>query len=199
VSEYRRALDVGRGLPDDNPNVPEHRHELATCSIDLSVTLRCLGRPSEARDASAAAVTLSQSLVREYPAKPYHRNRLAWSLRRHGLALRDLGDPTGAAADARRALALWDGVPRQGPGWFETACAHAALAGLAGQPGSGVSATEAVPEADAAMALLRKAVAMGHRRSAAYRTEDALDPLRSRDDSRLLMMDLAMPAWPFAP
>ena len=47
------------------------------------------------------------------------------------------------------------------------------------------------------MALLRKAAAMRYR-SAAYRTEDALDPLRSRDDFRLLMMDLAMPADPFA-
>ena len=30
------------------------------------------------------------------------------------------------------------------------------------------------------------------------RTEDALDPLRGRDDLKLLMMDLAMPADPFA-
>jgi hypothetical protein len=32
----------------------------------------------------------------------------------------------------------------------------------------------------------------------AFRTEDALDPLRGRDDLKLLMMDLAMPADPFA-
>jgi hypothetical protein len=31
-----------------------------------------------------------------------------------------------------------------------------------------------------------------------YRTEDALEPLRGRDDFRLLMLDLAMPADPFA-
>ena len=39
---------------------------------------------------------------------------------------------------------------------------------------------------------------MGQRSLGAFRTEDALDPLRGRDDFRLLMMDLAMPADPFA-
>jgi hypothetical protein len=73
------------------------------------------------------------------------------------------------------------------------------LAGLAGRAGSGVSAAEAVTEADAAMALLRKAVAMGYRSLDTYRTEDALDPLRSRDDFRLLMRDLEFPPDPFAP
>ena len=60
-----------------------------------------------------------------------------------------------------------------------------------------MSAGEAASEADAAMALLRKAAGMGYRGADAYRTEDALDPLRGRDDFRLLMMDLAMPAEPF--
>jgi hypothetical protein len=61
-----------------------------------------------------------------------------------------------------------------------------------------VSATEAASEADAAMALLRMAVGWGYRTHAYYRHEDALDPLRDREDFRLLMMDLAMPAEPFA-
>jgi eukaryotic-like serine/threonine-protein kinase len=48
------------------------------------------------------------------------------------------------------------------------------------------------------MALLHRAVAMGYRSLDAFRTDDALDPLRDREDFRLLMMDLAMPADPFA-
>jgi hypothetical protein len=39
---------------------------------------------------------------------------------------------------------------------------------------------------------------MGYRNLDAYRTEDALDPLRDREDFKLLMMDVAMPAEPFA-
>jgi hypothetical protein len=91
------------------------------------------------------------------------------------------------------------GLPsRTNEGWFETACAHAALAGLAGRAGSGVSAAEAVTEADAAMALLRRAVAMGYRSPDVFRAEGALDPLRDREDFRALMMDLAFPAQVFA-
>jgi hypothetical protein len=37
----------------------------------------------------------------------------------------------------------------------------------------------------------------GYRAVYTYRDEDVLDSLRSRDDFRLLMMDLAMPAEPF--
>ena len=72
------------------------------------------------------------------------------------------------------------------------------LAGLAGLAGSGISAEQAAAEADAAMALLHQAVAMGYRNADAFRTDDALDPLRGREDFRLLMMDLAFPAEPFA-
>jgi hypothetical protein len=39
----------------------------------------------------------------------------------------------------------------------------------------------------------------GYRAVYTYRDEDVLDSLRSRDDFRLLMMDLAMPVEPFAP
>jgi hypothetical protein len=38
----------------------------------------------------------------------------------------------------------------------------------------------------------------GYRDADAYRTEDALDPLRGREDFKLLMMDLAFPVEPFA-
>jgi eukaryotic-like serine/threonine-protein kinase len=58
-------------------------------------------------------------------------------------------------------------------------------------------AREVEAEAEKAMGLLRTAVDLGYR-SAAFRSEDALDPLRSRDDFRLLIMELAMPAEVFA-
>ena len=48
------------------------------------------------------------------------------------------------------------------------------------------------------MALLRKAVGMGYRNADAFRTEDALDPLRDRENFRALVMDLAFPSEPFA-
>jgi hypothetical protein len=48
------------------------------------------------------------------------------------------------------------------------------------------------------MARLHQAVGLGYRSADIFRSEDALDPLRGRDDFRLLMMDVAFPDEPFA-
>src|SRR5262249_53084708 len=128
-----------------------------------------------------------------------YRVGLAENYLNRGLALRDLGDRANAAAETRRAIALWESVPsRDGVAWFQTAAAHAALAGLAGKEGVDVSAADTQTEAAMAMTLLHKAVAMGYRPVNASRPEDALDPLRSRPDFQLLMLDLAFPAEPFS-
>jgi hypothetical protein len=47
------------------------------------------------------------------------------------------------------------------------------------------------------MEILRRAILSSRARRASIRTERGLDPLRSREDFRLLMMDLAMPPDPF--
>ncbi len=100
----------------------------------------------------------------------------------------------------RQAAALLDSqTSPSGEFCFQSACAHAAMAGLAGQVRSGVPAKDRPSEAERAVALLHQAVGMGYSNVNAYRNEDALDPLRDRDDFRLLMMDLAMPAAPFTP
>jgi hypothetical protein len=169
-------------------------------SYGLGDVARGLGRAAEARDAYDRAIATGQRLVKEGPMNPTYRLSLANALRRRALALRDrIGDLARAAADARRALGLCDGLPSpSSQDWFEAACCRAVLTGLAGRAGSGVSAGEATSEADAAMGLVRKAVAMGYRNIDAYRTEDALDPLRGREEFKLLMMDLAFPAEPLA-
>jgi hypothetical protein len=102
-------------------------------------------------------------------------------------------------AEDRRAVALYDALPSwPGELWFLSACAHAALAGLADPAGSGVSAAEAASEVETAVARPHQAVAMGYRNADAYRNAGTLDRLRGRDDFRLLMMVLAFPAEPFA-
>ncbi len=88
---------------------------------------------------------------------------------------------------------------RSGDESFEAACGRAMLAGLAGAPGSGVSAADGQAEADRAMGLLHRAIAMGFRARDAIRTEPALGPIRDRDDFRLMMMDLDFPDHPLGP
>ena len=114
-----------------------------------------------------------------------------------GIARDDGG--LGAVADNRRALALFEGFPAfSGMDWYEMACIRSALSGLAGRKGSGIPAGEAEAEAERAIEHLRKAATSGYRNFKAMKWEFGLDPLRNRPDFQLLMMDLAMPADPFA-
>ena len=73
-------------------------------------------------------------------------------------------------------------------------CCHAALAGLAGRDGAGVSAALAQAEADQAMTDIRKSVAMGYRDAAVLQTDSALDPLRQREDFRKRLEELEKPS-----
>jgi tetratricopeptide (TPR) repeat protein len=203
LGEAFAAIDAGlvirQKLADENPRVPDFRDALASSHDDLADVFRSLGRAAQTCDAYERAVVLRERLVHENPTIPRYLFNVADSLRRRGLARHDLGDPAGAAADARRALGLYEALPdRSGEQWFGTACCHAALCGLSGHDGAGVSAAEGEDEAARAIAALTRAVGMGYRNAYAWRTESALDPLRSRDDFRLLLMDVAFPAEPFA-
>ena len=199
VAACRDAIRVLDRRVASEPEKIEHRDDLAAAWITLGDGCRADASPDPARDAYDRAATIEESLVRDHAADARFRARLAAALRRRALARRDLRDPAGAAADVQRALGLYDGLPsRSGADWYETGCCHAMLTRLAGRNGTGDSADERSSEADTAMAVLHKAVAMGFRSGDAFRSESALDPLRDRTDFRLLMMDLAMPADPFA-
>jgi tetratricopeptide (TPR) repeat protein len=192
-AECRAGLTLLQELVDDDPKVPGYRMYLAEVHTFLSVVLRRLGRASEALDHAERAVAAREALIKMDPSVSGEAEQYL----NLGLARRALGNTTGAVADIRRALGMPEQVHPWAAWYFDAACLHAALAGLAGQDGSGVSASEGASEAETAMALLRQAVALAYR-SAAFRYEDALDPLRDRDDFKLLLMDLAFPAEPFA-
>ncbi len=198
-AECRTALATLEKLADDNPDVTRIRDRLAVALMYLGDVVRSVGLVDQAKSRYERAIALKETQVEENSTNPEHRYVLACSLRRRALTLRDLGDLASAAADVRRAARLCDELPPRSH-WelVETACCHAALAGLAGRAGSGVSAAEGEIEAARAMDWLRRAVAMGYRNANELRIESALDSLRTRDDFRLLMMDVAFPAEPFA-
>jgi serine/threonine-protein kinase len=81
---------------------------------------------------------------------------------------------------------------------YNLACGHAQLAGIAAVHGSGMTAAAGRAEADRAMQWLHHAVAAGYRNVALMQRDPDLDPLRSRPDFQLLLMDLQFPDDPFA-
>ena len=111
----------------------------------------------------------------------------------------EAGRPAEAAAAVREAVAILERLPtlRQ-VDHYNLACEYAKLAGVAALSGSGMSADEGRAAAERAMQWLHRAVARGYRNIALMRRDHDLDPLRSRDDFQLLMMDLEFPDDPFA-
>ena len=147
------------------------------------------------------AIATLEALVRDHPEILYYSGVLAEILLRDGQVRAGQGDaPAGAAGAWRRSLSIYDGM-RSLTGeqmFFPGGCCHACLSGLAGRTGSSISADVKPVEADLAMQWLRRDVAAGYRSFGAFRNESGLNPIRSRPDFRLLMMDLAFPAEPVA-
>ena len=136
--------------------------------------------------------------IKAYPEVPWLHAGLGETYLRLGQVRFDMTDLAAAAANWKRACAKLEEATALDPEEiFIQACCHAALAGLASRPGSGISAAEAADRSEKAMGLLRRAVALGYRIPGAYRTESALDPLRDRPDFQMLLLDVTFPAEPF--
>jgi tetratricopeptide (TPR) repeat protein len=190
---------IHQKLSDESPADTVLRDSLATSLVGLGHAVRLVGRPAEAKAGYERAIALLEPVVQQKPTREWYKEVLASAILGRGLILRDLGDRDGASADARRALALCDRPPpRSVSCLLQRAACHAMLAGLAGQAGSGVPATEGEEEAARAVEALRQVIAMGYLNPNQLRMESALDPLRGRDDFKLLMMDLAFPSEPWA-
>ncbi|WP_165253415.1 serine/threonine-protein kinase [Paludisphaera soli] len=186
-AEFRAASDVLEPLAAAAPPLSDHHSARAEALVEMAEADRLLGRAAQAGEALDRVVEFHERYVAADPVRPERRFALARALRRRGLARRDLGDLAGAGADARRAAEGFDGLPpRSASKCFEAAAAHAALAGLAGEEGSTVPAADAGPEADRAVELLRRALALGFRDADALRTEAALDAVRGRNDFRAI-------------
>jgi hypothetical protein len=109
------------------------------------------------------------------------------------------GRPAEAAPAIRQAVGILERLPTlRLPDRYNLACGYANLAQIATMPDSGLTAAEGQSAAERAMQWLQRAVAAGYRNVAIMRSDHDLDPLRSRRDFQLLMMDLEFPTDPFA-
>jgi eukaryotic-like serine/threonine-protein kinase len=194
IAYFDRGEDVWIKLINAHPSLADYRHKLVNWQIDSGAVLLRIGRPADARTRFLRAVAQSELLLSTQPAVQASRLALAKALLRLGQAETDV---IRATADWRRALASLEAVSApSGEIAFINAACHASIASLAGQTDSPVPPSQKDAEINVAMTLLRQAAGLGYRNPESYRGETALDPLRGREDFRLLMMDLAMPANP---
>jgi serine/threonine protein kinase len=198
-AEHRRALAIRRKLAADNPKVPEFRRELTRSLNGLGEVMTNANRVPEAIDLYKEASDIAESLVKDYPQVAEFQLGLAFGLSGLGRNRVLAGDFAKAATDLRRAIAIRDKQPFLRPGTrYDLARSHALLAGLGSRAGSGVTPDEGRVEAERAMAELKRSFDEGYR-NPEIDGDTYLDPLRNRPDFKLLMLDLAFPADPFAP
>ena len=192
---------IERRLADANPNVPRYQIDLASDLMETADILRLIGRPAQALPVFEASLAIIDRLSKAQPAMAAHlETYLVSALKGIGATQQSAGRIADAAASWRRAVAA-DEKLRTADLFTLASLAgcHARLGGIAGTPGSGLTAADGAAELDTAMAVLRRAVAAGYRQVDAMKRDPDLDPLRGRADFQSLMMDLAFPSNPFAP
>jgi serine/threonine protein kinase len=198
-AQYRQSQSLLERVVRENPAVIDYSGRLVQTHQHLGILLGQTGKPSEAEAEYRAAVAIGRKLVDENPAFTGFRRDLLWCLAALGKIQRRAGRTSEAVASFRTSATLLERLPTHTPiDLYNLACYQSVISGAAGEPGSGLTAAEGRAESDRAMANLRRAVAAGLRELAHMRTDSDLDPLRDREDFRLLMMDLAMPDDPFA-
>jgi serine/threonine-protein kinase len=199
LEAYAQSRAIFEALARAHPVVTRFQSTLAASYSDIGLLLFESGKPAEALEAHERARAIFQKLAEANPDVTQFQYRLAPSLAQIGKSQQAAGRAAEAADAFRKAVAILERLPMPKPAdRYNLACHRALLSGVAGRPGSGLSAAEGQAEADRAMHGLREAVAAGYRDLANMRIDTDLDPLRSRPDFQNLMMDLAFPANPFS-
>jgi tetratricopeptide (TPR) repeat protein len=201
----REALDrFAAARPDldrlaaDQPEAQPILYALGASMEKAGDALRALGRPDEALASVREALAVHQRMS---DRNPTNREVRSWTTLDHVVLAATLFEarrPDDAIREYRLAAARYESEPALRPGdWYNLGCVHARLATLIGAGGPGAD-PDSARHTDLAVAALRRAVALGYRDAAVIRSDPDLEPLRGRPEYRLLLLDAAFPADPFA-
>ena len=199
LASLEQARAILQKLADANPAVTRFEGDLAQSHQVIGSIQDQTGHPAEALASFERARAILQKLAEANPTLTLFQNRLAMSHSYVGLARQRGGRPAEAAAEFRRAVAIMErlsSLQPDGYNLYNLACFRSLLSGIAAQPGSGLSAAEVDSLGAKAVATLHRAVAAGLQDVAFMRRDTDLDPLRSRPDFQMLLMDLAFPDEP---
>jgi serine/threonine-protein kinase len=184
-----------------DPTVTRFPSDLAQSDNNTGFLQQETGHLTEVLASYERARAILQKLVDGNPTLTLFQSRLAMSHAFVGQARQRAGRPAVAAAEFRRAVAIMERLANLQPdgyNLYNLACFRSLLSGLATRPGSGLTTSEASMLGEQAVKTLRRAVAAGLQDVAYMRRDTDIDPLRSRPDFQLLLMDLAFPEQPFA-
>jgi tetratricopeptide (TPR) repeat protein len=191
---YRRAAEHGEAAFARAPQVVENGRVLTIELANIAFNERLLGHANEALAAYRRVVEVTQKLARDNPAIPSLHGDLFlayWNLAQYQ---RELKQTEPYQRTMRLARETIERLPDDWPQvLFDAARVRAEYSTFLGQSGSQSTApdrAEQQHEADLAVETLRKAVAAGFRDLEQLRTAEELNPLRGREDFKLLEADL---------
>jgi serine/threonine-protein kinase len=200
-ASLEQARTILQKLAEANPAVTRFEGDLAQNLQVIGSIQEQTGHPGEALASYERALAILQKLADLNPALTVFQNRLAMSHAYLGLARRRSGRPAEAAAEFERAVAIMERLANLQPdgyNLYNLACFRSLLSGIAAQPGAGLSADEIARFGAQAVSALRQAVAAGFQDVAFMRRDTDLDPLRTRPDFQMLLLDLGFPEMPLA-
>jgi tetratricopeptide (TPR) repeat protein len=187
---YGEALAAYRKLADTDPSVISYQIGVARTNNNLASTNIDHQRYAEALPYVDASLGVYQKLLRDRPDSVDAINGLGFSYLYRGEVQHHSGLPAEAARDLRQAVQLWGKLKTQYlETRFERGRALAILAGLGGNPKSGVTAAEAADFADQAVAAVQDAIRAGLRQTEGLAKAD-FDALRGRADFQKLLASL---------
>jgi serine/threonine-protein kinase len=201
LASLQRARAILQRLADANPAVTQFEGDLAQSHQVIGSIQDQTGHHAEAVASYERARAILQKLADANPTLILFQSRLAMSHAYVGLARQRAGRPSEAAGEFRRAIAIMErlsDLQPDGYNLYNLACFRSLLSGIGAQPGSRLTPAEVDRLGEQAVETLRRAVAAGLRDVAFMRRDTDLDPLRSRPDFQLLLMDLAFPEEPYA-
>jgi tetratricopeptide (TPR) repeat protein len=193
LRSYERSRESYQQVADANPFDTRAVSGLGARYYNIGELQRETGRPVEALRSFERAREIFQRLADDNLTTSDYQVRLSQCHFEIGLLLQSTGRMDEARRSLEKCLDILDKSEHpSADDLYNKACLLARISALSG-PGGGDGAT-----VDRAMQTLREAIASGFRNRDHMAKDGDLDPLRSRPDFQLLMIDLAFPADPFA-
>jgi serine/threonine protein kinase/tetratricopeptide (TPR) repeat protein len=110
IVEYERAIALFEQLQLQEPDVAEHRRDLARCQNNLALLLAEGGKTELADAAYRSAIRVQEQLVGDHPGEPEYITDLGLSHSNRGLLYSQLGRPDEAEASYREAIGAQRGL-----------------------------------------------------------------------------------------
>jgi serine/threonine-protein kinase len=200
----REALKIIRGAADRLEGLARENHLMidvrATWAMQLDLVGQLetdLGRYDQAERAARASIEVLEELVREVPSSPYFRYYAGRGYGTCGKALLKAGSHAEALALLRKSVAILE-TSNNLNDRYNLACTLA-LASTVADPAEGpTAAARQRRDADLAVDTLRQAIRRGWAYADVMRTDPDFQSISRRPDFQALLLDLALPANPFA-